>query len=147
MGTEEQPRKTKRGYIGCLGLIIILGIIGAIFGPKKTQEEVEREEASKRARAEERASQEEQQQAYYMAKQFITNRLKAPSTAKFPSPYDRNESGITTVQLPGGAYRVSAWVDAQNAFGAMLRKRWVCEVKPSQKSGYWEVAGLCTLIE
>ena len=55
-------------------------------------------------------------------------KLKAPSTAKFAG------SGETTrTDLGGGLYRVVSWVDAQNSFGAMIRQRFICEVKFPEK--------------
>lgn len=57
---------------------------------------------------------------YSMAHQFVEDNLKAPSTAKFPWGADEH----SVVNLGGTQYRVSAWVDAQNGFGAMIRSDW-----------------------
>lgn len=83
--------------------------------------------------------------AYVMAETFIKRRLKAPGTAEFPSPAWDKEA-VRIIKLDTGGYRVSAWVDAQNSFGAKLRKHWVCELK-STSSGSWEVTGFCDLLE
>lgn len=49
----------------------------------------------------------------------VTRQLKTPATARF--------SGETTSHLAGGdSYNVQGHVDAQNSFGALLRKRYGC---------------------
>jgi hypothetical protein len=62
--------------------------------------------------------------AYTICQQFITDRLKAPSTADFP--WSASEH---TVHLGGGKYTVRAYVDAENSFGAKLRNHFVCTVQ------------------
>jgi hypothetical protein len=61
---------------------------------------------------------------------YIKNKLKCPSTAKFPSEkesrYCVNESGKDTFQI-------YSWVDSQNTFGAMIRTQFI--VKVYEKSG------------
>lgn len=55
--------------------------------------------------------------AFVMSQKFVRNRLKAPSTAQFPHSSSTREIGKCR-------YEVTAYVDAQNAFGAMLRTRY-----------------------
>lgn len=62
--------------------------------------------------------------AYTMCKSFVRDRLKAPRTAKFP--WSASEA---TTDLGGGRYQVVSYVDAQNAFGAMLRTNYSCTVQ------------------
>jgi hypothetical protein len=55
-----------------------------------------------------------------IAKDFIKKQILTPSTAKFPSSDDimvKREKGDST-------FYVSSYVDAQNAFGAMIRNEW-----------------------
>jgi hypothetical protein len=61
---------------------------------------------------------------YSMAQQFVEERLRAPSTADFPSGSE-HEVG----DLGGGKFRVISYVDAQNAFGAMIRSTWIVEMQ------------------
>lgn len=63
--------------------------------------------------------------AYNYAEDFVKQRLKSPSTAKFPGIFEKNDH-IT--ELGGGKYRISSWVDSQNGFGAMIRSRWSCTI-------------------
>jgi hypothetical protein len=62
--------------------------------------------------------------AYVMAQQFVTRRLRSPSTADFPT-YD--ESFVTS--HANSEYTVRAYVDAQNAFGATIRTRFRCRLR------------------
>lgn len=57
--------------------------------------------------------------AEVMCEQFVTERLKAPSTAEFP--------GADSVVVTGDdQYKVTASVDSENGFGAMIRTDYVC---------------------
>lgn len=55
--------------------------------------------------------------AFYISHQFVERTLRAPSTADFPSYYD----GEFVSNLGSGRFRVVSYVDAENAFGAMIR--------------------------
>lgn len=55
---------------------------------------------------------------------FVSARLKAPASASF-APF-REQSIVAKTE---GKFSVSAWVDSQNSFGAMLRTRYLCEVQ------------------
>lgn len=77
--------------------------------------------------------------AYTVSKDFIKKTLKAPSTAKFAHTY--GEDPATVKKLENGNYRVVMWVDAQNAFGVMLRNRFVIEVKP-QENDMWKLISI-----
>lgn len=63
-------------------------------------------------------------EAWTVCKQAVERRLVAPRTAKWPWNYNQH-----TTELGGGRYRVDAHVDAQNAFGAMIRNRVHCMVR------------------
>ena len=65
--------------------------------------------------------------AALVCRQFVQARLKAPTTAKFPNVYD-NESGVGYALLDSGARVVTAYVDSQNGFGAMIRTPFTCTV-------------------
>ena len=63
--------------------------------------------------------------AYNYAKEFIKENLKAPSTAEFPSSYEKKNH---VTNLGNGEYLIRSWVDSQNDFGAMIRSRWSCKI-------------------
>lgn len=62
--------------------------------------------------------------AYIMAKSFVENQLKAPSTAKFADSWD---STITKTGLD--TWKVISYVDSQNSFGAMIRTHFTVVIK------------------
>ena len=57
--------------------------------------------------------------------QAITERLRSPRSARFP----RNMSDGASRQLDG-SYVLRSYVDAQNAFGAEIRTKFVCRGTP-----------------
>jgi len=60
--------------------------------------------------------------AYYAAIDVITPRLKAPSTAKFPTKSHANMS-----QTAPNTWHIVCYVDSQNSFGAMIRTYYSCD--------------------
>jgi DNA-directed RNA polymerase subunit RPC12/RpoP len=75
------------------------------------------------------------EEALVVCKFFIEPRLSSPSTASFSSLFN---STITSVGI--GSYRVTGYVDAQNAFGAKIRNHYICVV--SRDGGGWILESL-----
>ena len=73
--------------------------------------------------------------AWTVCEQFVTERLKAPSTAKF--------QWISRDELGNGRFHVNAYVDSQNSFGAMLRTHFNCTVKHIE-GDRWRLEDLVT---
>jgi hypothetical protein len=67
--------------------------------------------------------------ARYYGEQCVKQGLKAPSTAEF--------SGVEGVPIKENAFQVSGTVDAQNAFGAMLRQRFLVTVSYDPTTTNW----------
>lgn len=78
--------------------------------------------------------------AFEICKEFMTDRLKAPATAKFALPGD---NGVQVTKLDGAQYNVSAYVDAENSFGANIRTRFDCTVRYTG-NGNWTLQKLDT---
>lgn len=57
-----------------------------------------------------------------LAEKAVKNKLKSPSSAKFPFSYGSN--GVS-IQSSGNNYKVTAYVEAENSFGAKLKKNFV----------------------
>lgn len=74
--------------------------------------------------------------AWVMCEQFVENQLVAPSTAEFGS-FDRNNVDY----LGNSEYLVLNYVDAQNSFGAVLRKTYLCKVRDN-KDETWSLVDL-----
>ena len=77
--------------------------------------------------------------AAFMCQDFVKERLKAPSTAKFPNVYGA-DTKIATLGL--GHYRVTSYVDAQNSFGAQMRTTFVYEIKKMPDRDEWQLQNL-----
>lgn len=75
--------------------------------------------------------------AYVMSQLFVEDALKAPSTAKFPV-----YSEDMVVDGGDGSFIVSAYVDAQNSFGAMMRSNYVCIMQYDKATDEWALKGL-----
>jgi hypothetical protein len=71
----------------------------------------------------------DQVMAFIQCKNLVRDRLKAPSTAKFPL-IER-----TVTKTSDGDYQVLSYVDAQNSFGAQIRSNYVCTIKRSNPEG------------
>ncbi len=82
-------------------------------------------------------------EAWVMTQQFVKERLKSPSTASFGGIFsgDYQEPDSIVSDLGGGKYRVNAWVDSQNTFGATLRTRFVCDLEDGG-GGKWRCTSL-----
>lgn len=62
--------------------------------------------------------------AYYTARDFVRKSLKSPASADFPT-FRSRDAGAVRVKGSKNSYQAWGYVDAQNAFGAMLRSEWV----------------------
>lgn len=69
------------------------------------------------------------QQAFIISQNFVTQALKSPSTADFPSSeYNYHLVGEKT-------HVITSYVDSENSFGAMLRSKWT--VSMTFNGGDW----------
>jgi hypothetical protein len=67
--------------------------------------------------------------AYAMAKGYILENLKAPSTAKFGFYGEYPDPGCGVRDNGDNTFTCQGYVDSQNSFGAMIRTRWICTVR------------------
>lgn len=74
-------------------------------------------------------------EARIICKRFVTDQLKAPSSAQWSSLPE------TTVSKNGYTFRVLGWVDAQNNFGAQVRSNYNCLTTYSS-NGDWKLDDL-----
>ncbi|GAA0199095.1 hypothetical protein GCM10009123_03020 [Kangiella japonica] len=75
--------------------------------------------------------------AYQYAKDFIKNRLKAPSTAEFPS-----FRGVSHTYKGKCSHRITGAVDAQNSFGAKIRNRFDVTVRYNKEKETYSLESL-----
>tara|TARA_B100000700_G_scaffold189815_1_gene209168 strand:- start:39291 stop:39650 length:360 start_codon:yes stop_codon:yes gene_type:complete len=100
----------------------LLWIAGATSSPNES------EQAAKRCQSPDAA--------YTMAKRFVEKRLRAPSTANFPSLL----SDDVQVGYAGDCtHAVKAYVDAQNGFGAQVRQTFYAKVQNEQGTANWSL--------
>lgn len=67
--------------------------------------------------------------SFVQCRSHVKDRLKSPSTAKFPL------LDFTAIKGADDTYMVMSYVDAQNSFGAMLRSSFMCSIKRVSKDG------------
>ena len=81
--------------------------------------------------------------AYERAKAEVKRNLKSPSTAEFPplpsGPLYSNGQVIISEGSAICQFRVSAWVDAQNGYGAMLRSNFTVTLTHNPTSDDWHI--------
>ncbi len=69
-------------------------------------------------------------EAWVMAQQFVKDGLRSPGSADFGGVFgDYQDPDDVVTDLGSGKFRIRAWVDAQNAFGAEIRTRFLCELE------------------
>ncbi len=102
---------------------------------KEEAEARDREVAAMRNAAREKTRQAEssnKEDAWLAAEIIVKERLKSPSTATFG--WQTSESCVTS--LGNNRYRVNAWVDGQNAFGATCRTDFSMDLQPDGAGGW-----------
>lgn len=77
--------------------------------------------------------------AFVMSQTFVKKQLRAPSTAEFP--YSSAE-GVSSRKTAPCKYNVIGYVDAQNAFGAMIRQRYFVEIEYLPGRDVWRLLDL-----
>jgi len=119
----KDQKNNQASGIGCLALIVIVFVIGLLTYDQKENPETGRETL-----------------AFIHCQNFVTQRLKAPSTADFPH-LDRK-----SWKIDENTFAIQAYVDAQNSFGAKIRTNWTCEIKYNGGDQYsganWQLLSL-----
>lgn len=105
--------------------------------PKAYDAEMKRRTAEVAAERRRKCNDGKLSEAYVMIQADVKRRLKAPATAEFPTRYgkgSRNENDCV--------YRVVGHVDAQNAFGAVLRNQFRGRIEYFPGDGSWRTLEL-----
>ena len=76
--------------------------------------------------------------AIAVANNLVLKALSSPSTAKFPT-YIEGRKDFTVTKTEKCVLRVNSYVDAQNAFGTYLRKKFNATVKYDERIDHWKV--------
>jgi hypothetical protein len=108
MTAKPQPSNASSA-LGCVFILAVVGVIvySCSSSNSDTTEDSDTDDGS---------------MAEIMCEEFVSERLKAPASAEFP--------GADLVEpLGGDQYTVTAAVDSQNGFGAMIRTGYVCTIQ------------------
>ena len=116
---ERDLRKTIASVIVLFGLIFLVAWCVRSVGETQTPEQAAIQRAEQRAR-----DCKDPIGAFVMTQRFVKDRLKAPATAEFPSYTE-----IRVKYLGDCTHLVTAWVDAHNAFGALIRTPYRAKIK------------------
>ncbi|GBG03919.1 hypothetical protein AZSI13_32460 [Azospira sp. I13] len=116
----EKNKKDNALMAKTIGLLFVGAIVGTwgIIGLSKLSRDIKPDKIG----------------AFTACQELVRMRLKAPSTADFASYSE------STVIEDDRYFRVTSYVDAQNAFGAKLRNRWVCHVQAKKET--WQLIDL-----
>ena len=109
---EKAVKKKNRWWLWAIFIFMIAWFMGWVPGCGETPEQ----EAKRLQREAELAAQNAAVEAFVMSQRFVKRQLRSPATAKFPSILEADVR-----DLGDGRFLVSAYVDAENAFGALIR--------------------------
>lgn len=123
---SKEEKSSSNGCIGCLGLIIIVGIIAFAFhsclGGSSSKEA------------------DNTSMIITIAQDAVKKQLKAPSTAKFPWGSDEyNIKEVVADDSGFKAYYVKSYVDAENSFGAKIRTDFIVKLELSDDGEKYKV--------
>lgn len=130
---EQRGREKKTGAITSLvGLLILAGVFGWHELYYQSTEQIKSRQATEADR-----SCGNNATAYRASQKFVEGRLRAPSTASFPR--------LTEVRVvPAGdcKFKITAYVDAQNGFGAQVRTHYTVTMESVPQSKAWRAIDL-----
>lgn len=74
-------------------------------------------------------------EAYNHAKNFVKDKLKSPSSARFPGTMEKDGH----IEYIGDqTYKIKSWVEGPNSFGVFIRKHFSCTIYFKEGSVYCE---------
>lgn len=144
---QSSNSNTGTGCLVAIVIIVVLGLIGALMGSGDDDDSPSGSGGGGRSSDEPDVAEPDVEELHFGAfdvcKQFVTDRLKAPSTAKFRNYFE--DDGEVNVSGGPSEFTVISSVDSENGFGAMLRSEFVCTVT-HVSGGNWRLVDV-TLLE
>lgn len=126
---EHLRRAGRRVISGTIRLVMMLsviaGIMAACLGDQRSSDQ---SKSSGCGNAE---------MAHIMSRHFVGPKLTAPASARFPGYHDREISVVPGAECE---FTVYGYVDSQNAFGAVIRTRYVAHMRANKNDGKWHAA-------
>jgi hypothetical protein len=107
-------------------LVVVAAISMIIEGAKKSPEE-------RRAHQQARQALWDRSKAPVMARSFVQQKLKSARSPRFAPPVE-----TVIVDLQGGRWSVSGWVDSWDSLGALLRNDYTVQMHKTGQEG-WQV--------
>lgn len=135
-GAPVKLRSPFEQGIGCTTLLVIGGllvwwIITRPAAPPETAEDRRRRYCDNSIGA---------AVAYDESHRFVRERLRAPSTATFPSMIGGGD--VSATRQYGCVFEVKAYVDAQNAFGGTVRNSYSMGLEYSPEKDTWTASDI-----
>lgn len=112
----------NKSHIASLAMLSFFLVLAAGSSDDRTPEEKAQAECENKT------------SAFIMTQEFVTKRLKSPSTAKFPHASD---DGVNLAYQGECKHKVLAYVDSQNGFGAMIRTKYYAEIQNKKGTDTW----------
>lgn len=109
---EKAQKEEARNFLGCL-VVTVVAVLCVFFSCRNYKPSPESIAEGDRA------------EAWYYAQQFAKKELISPKTAEFPSIHTE---GVKVTTIAENSFFVTGFVDAQNSYGAMIRKRFEAEI-------------------
>ena len=126
---EATPRALgARGCLGIIGSSLLIGFLFALFASTRPPETPETRRDSRRAENCQEIA------ASIYAQDFVRDRLKAPSTAEFPSYGQARRKSDANWDCK---FLVLGNVDAENGFGAKIRSTYAVELRYQPEDDKW----------
>lgn len=75
-------------------------------------------------------------EAWDVAERFILKQVKSPSTANFGGSCNGDNPGAHVIYKGNYEYHIVGWVDAENAFGAIVRSDFLVKIR-DRRDGTW----------
>lgn len=112
---KENGEKTNKLNVA-LGVVGTIAVIAVLFSSIEHKDKWKEQDNS--------------EDAFYMAQQFVKEKLKSPSTAEFPYYYNHKDH----IHYNGNqSYSIKSFVDSQNSFGAIVRSNFIADIKQTSK--------------
>lgn len=129
MAKKPNAERALRWTLSCAAALIGAAWWGYFSWADDPQREIER--AQKDC--------ENSSMAYVMSQEFVKQRLKSPASADFPYLNNRD---VLSVSNHDCTFYISAYVDAQNGFGATIRTHYKATMKYDRDEMVWRAPEL-----
>ena len=117
---EKAQKQEARNFLGCLAVTII-AVLCVFFSCRNYKPSPEA------------IAEGDKYEAWYYAQKFTEKKLATPKSADFPSYHT---DGVKVENIGDDKFSVRGYVDAQNAFGAVVRSRFEAKISREGKKWY-----------